>query len=77
MSELKDKIITEMNLKKSMTFVELCDYGKSLGYSEWDVATILPAMCKEGYLQKISKKIKKRKLFGATEEITETRYYLR
>lgn len=76
MSDLKDRIITEMNLRKSMTFVELCEYGKSLGYSEWDVATILPALCKEGYLQKISKKVKKKKFFG-TEEITETRYYLR
>ena len=76
MEELRDIILDKMKKEKNLTFVEICNYASELGFTEWDVATTLPALCKEGYLQKVTQKIKKRKLFTTTEE-TETRYHLR
>ena len=76
MNELREAILRELKIKKSMTFNELCKLGTSLGFTDWDVATTLPALCKEGYLEKVTRKVKKRKFLTTVEE-TETRYYLR
>lgn len=73
--DLKDRITSKLKTAKSMTFAEICQYVSSFGYTEWEVATTLPALCKEGYFRKVTQKIKKRKFFNTTE-ITETRYYL-
>lgn len=73
--ELKDRITTKLRVEKSMTFAEICEYVSSFNFSEWEVATTLPALCKEGYFRKVTQKVKKRKFFNSTE-VTETRYYL-
>lgn len=74
--DLRKVIIDKLKEVKSLTFVEICEYTAQFGFSEWDVATTLPAMCKEGILQKGVKKIKKRRFLTIIEE-TETRYFLR
>lgn len=74
--ELREIIINKLKTVKSLTFVEICEYAAQYNFSEWEVATTLPAMCKEGILQKATKKIKKRRFLSIIEE-TETRYFLK
>ena len=76
MNNLRKIIIDKLKEEKSLTFVEICNYAVQHNFSEWDVATTLPAMCKEGILQKGVVKKKKRRFLSIVEE-TETRYFLR
>ena len=75
--DLKERIVNKLKKERNLTFREICDYVVSFGYKDWDVATTLPAMCKEGTIKKITKTKTKKKLFGEPETTTETRYRLK
>ena len=74
--EFKNIIVNKLRTEKSMTFVEITEYMTGFGFSEWETATSLPTLCKAGFLQKVTRTIKKKKFFVTTEE-KETRYYLK